>query len=257
MSGFTSHWVRGRLDRVQPLGPSLDRDGGLADDPRAPGSSPQTPILPWIKDLAHGFARELLLARDPRKAAPRAGLGGYGLGGLVLWALGICLGLGTATRLTYHEAFVAQGAREIVASGNWWHPAIGGLPWLEKPPLPFWLVAAVGWCAGEVTPTVARLPSAVAALGLALGVGLLAARRYGSAIGVLAGAVQVTTAWTILRGRLAEADILLACLITWTLLAFDRLRASPALDPGTGTPRSTAGSPGGGPSSACWASRPW
>src|SRR5262249_44448643 len=33
---------------------------------------------------------------------------------------------------------------------------------------------------------------------------------------------------TVLRGRLAEADILLACLIAWTLLAFDRLRASPA-----------------------------
>ena len=129
----------------------------------------------------------------------RAGLRGGALG------LGICLGLGAASRLTYHEAFVAQGAREIVASGCWWHPAVGGLPWLEKPPLPFWAVAALGWCAGDVTPTVARLPSAAAALGLALGVGLLAARRYGSAIGILAAAVQITTAWTILRGRLAEA----------------------------------------------------
>ena len=76
----------------------------------------------------------------------------------------------------------------------------------------------------------ARLPSAAAALGLALGVGLLSARRYGSSIGILAAAIQITTAWTILRGRLAEADILLAFLITWTLLAFDRLRASPVPD---------------------------
>ena len=30
-----------------------------------------------------------------------------------------------------------------------------------------------------------------------------------------AGAIQATTAWTVFRGRLAEADILLACLITW------------------------------------------
>ena len=163
------------------------------------------------------------------RPALKTGLGWYGLGGLlVLWALGICLGL-AAPQLSYHEAFVAQGAREIVASGHWWHPAIGGLPWLEKPPLPFWLVAALGWCTGEITPTVARLPSAVGALALALGVGLLAARRYGSAIGILAGCVQITTAWTLLRGRLAEADILLACLITWALLAFDRLRASTAL----------------------------
>ena len=167
---------------------------------------------------------------SPVMPAPGTRLGWRGLGYLLmLWALGIGLGLGTSPRLTYHEAFVAQGAREIVASGHWWHPAIGGLPWLEKPPLPFWLVAALGWCTGdgEITPMIARLPSAVAALGLALGVGLLAAHRYGSAIGILAAAVQTTTAWTILRGRLAEADILLACLITWTLLAFDRLRASP------------------------------
>jgi 4-amino-4-deoxy-L-arabinose transferase-like glycosyltransferase len=167
----------------------------------------------------------------PVKPALEARVGWSRLGYLlVLWALTIGLGLGTATRLTYHEAFVAQGAREIIASGHWCHPAIGSLPWLEKPPLPFWLVAALGWCAGEVTPTVARLPFAVSALGLALGVGLLSARRYGSAIGILAAAVQTTTAWTILRGRLAEADILLACLITWTLLAFDHLRALPVPD---------------------------
>ena len=157
---------------------------------------------------------------------PEARLGWRGLLCLlVLSALTLGPGLGTATRLTYHEAFVAQGAREVLASGNWWHPTIGGLPWLEKPPLPFWLAAAVGRLAGGVSPLAARLPSAIAAAGLALGVALLAARRYGGAIGLLSGAIQATTAWTVMRGRLAEADILLACLVAWALLAFDRLRA--------------------------------
>ena len=137
-------------------------------------------------------------------------------------------------RLTYHEAFVAQGAREILASGNWWHPSIGGLPWLEKPPLPFWLVAGLGWCMGEISPLTARLPSAIAAAFLVLGVSQIATRRYGATVGILAGAIQVTTAWTVLRGRLAEADILLACLITWTLLAFDRIRSRG--DESTGSP---------------------
>jgi 4-amino-4-deoxy-L-arabinose transferase-like glycosyltransferase len=145
---------------------------------------------------------------------------------IVLAALPVCLGLGSSTRLTYHEAFVAQGAQEILESGRWWYPTIGGLPWLEKPPLPFWLAAGCGWLTGGVTPMAARLPSALAALGLVLGVALLAARHYGGSIGVLAGAVQATTAWTVLRGRLAEADMLLACLVTWTLLAFDRIRVS-------------------------------
>ena len=29
-------------------------------------------------------------------------------------------------------------------SGDWGYPTIGGLPWLEKPPLPWWLVAVLG-----------------------------------------------------------------------------------------------------------------
>jgi 4-amino-4-deoxy-L-arabinose transferase-like glycosyltransferase len=39
--------------------------------------------------------------------------------------------------------------------------------------------------------------------------------------------VQATTVWTVARGRLAEADVLLACVLTWTILAFDRLRSLP------------------------------
>ena len=61
-----------------------------------------------------------------------------------LAALALFPGLGGSARLTYHEAFVAQGAREILISGQWMYPTIGGLPWLEKPPLPWWLAAAFG-----------------------------------------------------------------------------------------------------------------
>src|SRR5271156_1892547 len=96
----------------------------------------------------------------------------------VLSGLALGLGLGSGTRLTYHEAFVAQGAREILSSGQWWYPTIGGLPWLEKPPLPFWLVAWLGWCTGTVSPAAARLPSVVAAACMIAGVSLLAVRYY-------------------------------------------------------------------------------
>jgi 4-amino-4-deoxy-L-arabinose transferase-like glycosyltransferase len=161
---------------------------------------------------------------------PGARLGGMRLMCLlVLSALALLPGLGSSGRLTYHEAFVAQGAREILDSGNWWYPTIGGLPWLEKPPLPWWLVAALGHWPGRVNETVARLPSALAAIGLVLGVAMLAARHYGPSIGLLAGAIQATTAWTVMRGRLAEADVLLACLLTWAILAFDRILANAAV----------------------------
>src|SRR5271170_3055541 len=117
---------------------------------------------------------------------------------LVLSAVVLFPGLGSSSRLTYHEAFVAQGAREILDSGQWMFPTIGGLPWLEKPPLPWWLTALLGRLLGGVDETVARLPSALAATGLVLGIAVLAARHYGPAIGLLAGAIQATTAWTVL-----------------------------------------------------------
>jgi 4-amino-4-deoxy-L-arabinose transferase-like glycosyltransferase len=144
-------------------------------------------------------------------------------------------GLGGWGRLSYHEAFVAQGAREMLDSGTWAYPTIGGRPWLEKPPLPWWLVAATGRVAGGVDEAVARLPSAIAAAMLALGVAAVATRHYGPGLGLLAGAVQATTAWTVFRGRLAEADILLACLITWAIAAFDRMIE----DRGQADPRGT------------------
>ena len=61
---------------------------------------------------------------------------------------------------------------------------------------------------------------------LALAVATLAARRFGPSVGGLAGCVQATMAWSAIRGRLAEADILLACLVAWTMVALDALRRS-------------------------------
>ena len=159
--------------------------------------------------------------------------------------------------MTYHEAFVAQGAREILDSGQWLYPTIGGLPWLEKPPLALVAGRRLGTHrSGGVDETVARLPSALAAIGLVLGVAVLAARHYGPTIGLLAGAIQATTAWTVLRGRLAEADVLLACLITWSIVAFDEILAAADREPGAPAMLRRDGAAPGGCSSACWAPRP-
>ena len=78
-----------------------------------------------------------------------------------LAALTLGLGSGRPGRLTYHEAFVAQAAREMIAGGDVLVPTIAGRPWLEKPPLAIWLVALVGRSVGCVDECVARVPSAV------------------------------------------------------------------------------------------------
>jgi 4-amino-4-deoxy-L-arabinose transferase-like glycosyltransferase len=151
-------------------------------------------------------------------------------------------------RLTYHEAHVAQAAREMIAAGDPLVPRLDGRPWLEKPPLLHWLIIPLARAFGDVTELAARLPSAVAAILLALAVATIAARRFGPTVGGLAGCVQATMAWAAIRGRLAEADILLACLVAWTMVAldafrrgFDRPPTLPPLARGEGEDFSTAG----------------
>ena len=157
-------------------------------------------------------------------------MGGMHLGGrrvaalIGLAALTLGIGLGGSGRLTYHEALWAQSARELIAGGDPRVPTLDGRPWVEKPPGGTWLIAGVGGLAGRVDEGLARLPSALSATLLALAVATLAARRLGPGLGLLAGAVQLTTLWAIMRGRLAEPDILLAALVAWALAAFDRLR---------------------------------
>lgn len=130
-----------------------------------------------------------------------------------------------ASRLTPHEAIWAETAREMLASGDWLTPTIAGGAWLEKPPLATWLIAASGCLLGGVSEAAARLPSALAAVGLCLGVASIASRRFGTRVGLLAGCVQATMPWLLLRGRLAEVDVTLSALIVGAMAALDRLRS--------------------------------
>lgn len=141
-----------------------------------------------------------------------------------LAALTLGTAVGGYSRLTYHEAIWAQSAREMIAGGSLLVPTLDGRPWLEKPPLGTWLIAGMGWLAGGVDEAGARGPSVVAAVVLALAAATFAARRFGAEVGLWAGCIQATTAWTVTRGRLAEADVLLAALIAWALVVFDRVR---------------------------------
>ena len=138
-------------------------------------------------------------------------------------AMTLLVALGAA-RLSPHEAIWAQSAREMIASGDVLVPAIDGRPWLEKPPLGTWLIAASGLVFGRVSEVAARLPSTLAAVLLGLVVASIATRRLGPRVGLLAGLVQATTPWLIVRGRLAEVDVVLALLVVASLAAFDRMR---------------------------------
>jgi 4-amino-4-deoxy-L-arabinose transferase-like glycosyltransferase len=126
---------------------------------------------------------------------------------LLLW------NLGGARTLSFHESLVAAGAKEMLARGDWLVPRIGGEPWLEKPPLPQWLVALSGALTGAVRGDLdgfgARLPAVLCGL---LGVWLVAdlvRAKCGRTLGILTGFVQASMVYFVTYARLAESDIFL------------------------------------------------
>jgi len=69
-------------------------------------------------------------------------------------------------------------ARAMAQTGDWVTPRLYGQPWFEKPILYYW-AAAIGFKLHFSAEWAARLPSAVAALAAAIGIGWLAAKHFG------------------------------------------------------------------------------
>jgi 4-amino-4-deoxy-L-arabinose transferase-like glycosyltransferase len=103
-----------------------------------------------------------------------------------------------------HEARAAQDAQTILDDGNWGLPRLfDGHPELQKPPLYYWLVAALGWVRGGIVDAWAvRLPAALAALACVFFLYFLAGRGVAgfAAAAMLATALHFT--WLARVGRI-------------------------------------------------------
>lgn len=131
----------------------------------------------------------------------------------------LLINLGGNRVLTYHEVVFAQPAREMLATGNWIMPTIGGVPFVDKPPLTPWLIAASITLFGESEWAV-RLPSVLAANLTALMIAGLAARWFGNRLGAIAGLMQFTTYYVLQLARLGECDIQLVAAVTGAMCCF-------------------------------------
>ncbi len=119
------------------------------------------------------------------------------------------------------EPYFAEGAREMLADGNWLVPHINGDLDNHKPPFFFWLIAWFGWLAGGITPLIARIPSVLAGLG-ALWLTIRLGSRTDPVAGRLAGLVLVTTYMFWDKARWAQTDAVLCFFILSALYLFDR-----------------------------------
>jgi len=121
------------------------------------------------------------------------------------------------------EPRYGEVAREMLAGGDWLVPHANGEPYAEKPPLSFWLAAALSAPGGEVTAVTARLAAALLAAGAVWLTARLARRFFGDPLlGATAAVVFASTALVIWNAPRAALDLPLTFFI---LLAVDRASA--------------------------------
>ncbi len=126
--------------------------------------------------------------------------------------------------LTGHQAVLPQNSREMLASGNWLIPTVGGEPWLERPPLPDWLLCGAYALFGtSQDDRVARLPAAAMAIATLLLVGWMAGVLLGRRLALLACLALATMYEFYLFASNPEADIFLCAIVTAALALFVKL----------------------------------
>jgi len=119
------------------------------------------------------------------------------------------------------EGLYASIAQEMLGRADWIIPHVNGLPYLEKPPLYFWLTALTFWLFGQSEWAV-RLWSALATLGTVLLTWRIGRRLYGERAGLLAGLILATVAGNALYVRKASTDQLFIFCLTLAMYGFLR-----------------------------------
>jgi 4-amino-4-deoxy-L-arabinose transferase-like glycosyltransferase len=119
------------------------------------------------------------------------------------------------------DAVHGQMARNMVQSGDWVIAHLDGVPYMEKAPLPYWLIAICYLLMG-VHDWVARIPTALAAVLLCFVTARYGAWAFGRRAGFYAGLASATSIGLFLFTRILIPDVMLTLTITVCFMAFQR-----------------------------------
>lgn len=131
--------------------------------------------------------------------------------------------------LTTHETVGCVNVREMRLDGDWVIPHYGGRPWLERPPLPFWITLPCLSVVGDV-PLAYRLAPMLVAIPIVWLVAWLAGLWYGRNVGLLAGLAVATIREFSHYATGPECDVFLCGLVTAGLALFAHLEFGPRSD---------------------------
>jgi 4-amino-4-deoxy-L-arabinose transferase-like glycosyltransferase len=119
------------------------------------------------------------------------------------------------------DAVHGQMARNMIDSGDWVIPHLDGVAYIEKAPLPYWLIAICYLIMG-VHDWVARIPTALAALLLCFATARYGAWAFGRRAGFYAGLALATCVGLFLFTRILIPDVMLTLTICLCFMAFQR-----------------------------------
>jgi 4-amino-4-deoxy-L-arabinose transferase-like glycosyltransferase len=119
------------------------------------------------------------------------------------------------------DAVHGQIARNMVHSGDWVIAHLDGVPYMEKAPLPYWLIA-ISYLLMGVHDWVARIPTALAAVLLCFVTARYGAWAFGRRAGFYAGLALATSVVLFLFTRILIPDVMLTLTVTVGFMAFQR-----------------------------------
>lgn len=139
---------------------------------------------------------------------------------LLLFFLAIHFGaLFSPSLLDDADATHANAARAMAQSGDWVTLKVNGLRYLEKPPLPYWLVATDYHLFGE-NVFATHLPLALSVLGCAILAWVWARRAYSERAAFYAALGVLTSIGVFLFTRILIPEVLLTLLLGSALYCF-------------------------------------
>lgn len=116
----------------------------------------------------------------------------------------------------------AEITREMLLTGDYFHPTINGEPYFDKPLVTYWFIAAIALISGTLNELVVRLPSAIAGVAAVWATLRLGRRLWSPAVGRIAAVMLMTSYGLISQSRVAAADtenlatVMLATLWYWS-----------------------------------------
>jgi 4-amino-4-deoxy-L-arabinose transferase-like glycosyltransferase len=142
--------------------------------------------------------------------------------GLVCLAasMAFLIGLGTHELGGIRESRVAACVTDILYSGDWLVPHLQGKPRLEKPPIPYWIIAAAAVVTGRWNLWMLRVPGVLMTGMVFWSVYRIAADARGRRAGLCAALFLASSLFFVHEVRQPSSDLFLICFGSASLAAW-------------------------------------